>query len=414
MLSLVFFISAIASLSSASAIGDACAGSSYDCGLSPKNDGTAAILQCIGGSFQLLDNCDDTPNNACSIIGGNPYCVAGTGLVAGNGQTPAPATPAPIIEPVVPVATAPVGNPSTASSTCAGTSYAVQDGDLCDTIASNHGATVGDLVVLNQDVCGGENQNKLQVGQAVCIVPGAAADVGPTILADAVNTAAYLATSACSGHVDLVMTDATCTAIAAKYGISLDALMAATLPEQCQGLEAADAICIPGGVGGAATAAPGSAPLVPGTPATPAAPATPVVAAPATPAGSSVARSLKSQLSGAFCAGGKLAFSYDMTITPPPATEDGLASYVGAFSVNGTPAKISSMQAYVMKPTVSGTGFSFNEEDDQPSVGAQMVLDVACTGDGSLNGVALQFSANPATLPNGSTVNVALEQSTTF
>ncbi|ORY46767.1 hypothetical protein BCR33DRAFT_736312 [Rhizoclosmatium globosum] len=71
--------------------------------------------------------------------------------------------------------------------------------------------------------------------------------MGPTIVADALNTAAYIAVQPCiTGHVDIVLGGATCTAIAAKYGVGLDVLMAGTIPGQCAKLEAADAICVPG------------------------------------------------------------------------------------------------------------------------------------------------------------------------
>ncbi|KAJ3017181.1 UNVERIFIED_CONTAM: hypothetical protein HDU68_011812 [Siphonaria sp. JEL0065] len=489
MISLILASSLLSTLVTAAALGDACTGNTLACALSVDMPGSGAIVQCAGGKFILLDNCEDTPNNACNLINGTPFCVAGKGIIgaangnAGTGNTgttappPAPANPGnanaathtpadcqtvnqflcqqqcgkvliqctgagtgvalealdeaaavcnngqidfatnclvngqPATVPSTPATpatpnTSPVTPPATGGA-CAGTVYTVKSGDLCDTIASNNGATVGDLVVVNQDICGGENQNNLQVGATLCIAPGAAATVGPTIPADVLNTANYLKAQPCNGHVDLVMTGATCTAIAAKFGVTLTALQAVTIPGQCDNLEAADAICIPNvnnGVGSAPVPVPPpvSVPAPQPNPATPAPPTN----------GGSVPRSLSSKLTGAFCSNGKLAFSYDMSISPMPAAENGLASYTGIFSVNGTPAAITGFQAYVMKPTLAGTSFSFNEADDQPSVGAQVVLNIPCPGTASLNGVTLKFTAGAATLPNGTTANIALSQST--
>ncbi|ORY46768.1 hypothetical protein BCR33DRAFT_109437 [Rhizoclosmatium globosum] len=135
---------------------------------------------------------------------------------------------------------------SRAAAACTGTTYTIAAGDTCSTIATKNGVTISDLVVQNQDICGGANQNLLQVGTAVCIVPGAGVNAGPTIVADALNTAAYTALQPCTGHVDIVLGGATCTTIAAKYNVTLAALMAVAIPGQCAKLEAADAICVPG------------------------------------------------------------------------------------------------------------------------------------------------------------------------
>ncbi|KAJ3017182.1 UNVERIFIED_CONTAM: hypothetical protein HDU68_011813 [Siphonaria sp. JEL0065] len=243
------------------AIGDACAATgSAACSLSADVPGAGAIVQCVGGTLILLENCNDAPNNACTLISGSPFCVAGKGILGAVDAAPVtPVVPPTITAPSVPPVTA--GNPplvtgttqaapaAPTTSTCTGITYSIKSGDTCTTIATANGATAGDLVVLNQDICGGTNQNNLQVGATLCIVPGASATVGPTITADALNTAAYLAAQPCTGHVDIVMSGATCSTIAAKYGVTLAALMAVTIPGQCAKLEAADAICVPGAAG---------------------------------------------------------------------------------------------------------------------------------------------------------------------
>ncbi|KAI8609363.1 hypothetical protein BC830DRAFT_1150952 [Chytriomyces sp. MP71] len=501
--------------------GDACTtAATLSCGpTNTENQGSIAI--CQGGVFVKLDDCNDSPNNACTYLGGTPFCVLGNGFIgaskaatggattipgagtvvtvnkvtmgataatqAGSGNhTPAdcqtvnqflcqtqcgkvmiqctgvgtgvalealdeaaavcnngaidfitncvngaPASgqatapvPAPTPAPVSTPAPAPAPQASMKNTTpatggaCTGVLYTIKSGDLCDTIAQNNGATVSDLVFVNQDICGGENQNNLQVGQQVCVVPHVADNAGPTITADTANAAAYAAANPSgpcaaggSGHVDLVMTGATCAAIAAKYGITLDALIAATSPGQCGGLEAADAICIP-------TAGKGAAPAPAPQPVTNsgAAPMAPVAKAPvmntnAGAAGTATDRAIKSSVQASNCANGKLQVSLDMSINPMPAAENGLAAYTGQFFLNGTPVNILSSSPYVFKPTVQGASFAFSEMDDQPSVGfGSVTLDVPCNGQPSTAGLKLQFAASNLALPNGETASVNLSQ----
>ncbi|KAJ1553018.1 hypothetical protein HK405_009228 [Cladochytrium tenue] len=74
------------------ALGASCNGQTYSCG--PQNDvGQDTINVCSGGVWVKLDNCDDDPNNACTLIGGNPFCVlptsaAATTAAAGGGTSP--------------------------------------------------------------------------------------------------------------------------------------------------------------------------------------------------------------------------------------------------------------------------------------------------------------------------------------
>ncbi|KAJ3388298.1 hypothetical protein HDU84_009883 [Entophlyctis sp. JEL0112] len=240
------------------AAGSACSGASYACSVSASDPQMGAIVQCVSGAFVHIDDCNDSPNNACTLIGGIPYCVLGNGIIgdfAVNVQvtavvaTTAAQATTKTTKTKIHRHTAPAKSQTSAvattSSGCAGTLVTVQPGDLCETVASSHGATTSDIVFLNQDTCGGNFQNTLPVGAVLCVVPGIAANAGPTITADALVTANYLQGNSCSGHVDIVMTGASCDAIAQKYGISLAQLTAATIPGQCDDLEAADAICIP-------------------------------------------------------------------------------------------------------------------------------------------------------------------------
>ncbi|KAI8844658.1 hypothetical protein BJ741DRAFT_687266 [Chytriomyces cf. hyalinus JEL632] len=129
---------------------------------------------------------------------------------------------------------------------CSGIMHAIQAGDYCSTIAEKYGASVSDLVYVNQDSCGGENRVKLQVGDTLCIVSHIADGEGPSMLAGEVNTADFLKKNACSGgHVDLALAGATCEAIARKYELELGKVEAANVG-LCAVMEVADAICIPG------------------------------------------------------------------------------------------------------------------------------------------------------------------------
>ncbi|KAI9338840.1 hypothetical protein BDR26DRAFT_935168 [Obelidium mucronatum] len=204
------------------------------------------LIQCLGVGIGVALGPLDEAAAVCNlgVIDFAANCVQAPSL---SGQTTTTAASAGVAN--VPTSIASTAIPAAATSTpaaCAGIVYTVKSGDVCSTIAATNGATTGDLVILNQDICGAANQNNLQVGAALCIVPGAAANAGPTIPADALNTAAYIKTQPCTGHVDIVMSGATCTAIATQFGITLAALKTATIPGQCDKLEAADAICVPG------------------------------------------------------------------------------------------------------------------------------------------------------------------------
>ncbi|KAJ3262138.1 hypothetical protein HDU77_000496 [Chytriomyces hyalinus] len=128
---------------------------------------------------------------------------------------------------------------------CSGIMHAIQPGDYCSTIAEKYGASVSDLVYVNQDSCGGENRFKLQVGDTLCIVPHIADNEGPSMLAGEVNAADFLKKNPCNGgHVDLVLAGATCEVIARKYELELGEVEAANVGF-CGVMEVADAICIP-------------------------------------------------------------------------------------------------------------------------------------------------------------------------
>ncbi|KAJ3233461.1 hypothetical protein HDU81_002261 [Chytriomyces hyalinus] len=129
---------------------------------------------------------------------------------------------------------------------CSGIVHIIEAGDYCSTVATKYGASVSDLVYLNQNSCGGENRVKLQVGEILCIVPHIADGEGPSVLAGEVNTANFLKRNQCNGgHVDLVLAGATCEAIAGKYQLELEVVEAANVGF-CAVMEVADAICIPG------------------------------------------------------------------------------------------------------------------------------------------------------------------------
>ena len=128
-------------------------------------------------------------------------------------------------------------------TTCSGVLVTIKNGDTCDIIAINNGASVGDLVFLNQDICGGQNQNNLQIGVQVCVVPGIAG-TNPIIQADNLNTNTYIQNNPNCKIVGLINSGATCTTISQFLGISLNQLIAINKPNLCNNLEAADAICI--------------------------------------------------------------------------------------------------------------------------------------------------------------------------
>lgn len=136
----------------------------------------------------------------------------------------------------------PTSTPSL-NSTCAGVLVTVKNGDTCSQIAINNGATVGDVVFLNQDICGGINQNKLQIGTFICVVPGVAG-TNPIINADLLNTNTYIQTNPNCKIVGLINTGATCTSIAQFLGITINQFISINNQNICNNLEAADAICI--------------------------------------------------------------------------------------------------------------------------------------------------------------------------
>ncbi|KAJ3076268.1 hypothetical protein HDU98_004567 [Podochytrium sp. JEL0797] len=88
-------LTVFATLASAqTAIGSACAQEgAMACALSAKIAGAGAIVICSGGTNVLVDDCDRTPSNACTLIGGIPFCVDGKGILgaAGGAAAQAPA-----------------------------------------------------------------------------------------------------------------------------------------------------------------------------------------------------------------------------------------------------------------------------------------------------------------------------------
>ncbi|KAJ3135020.1 hypothetical protein HK101_004287, partial [Irineochytrium annulatum] len=99
-----------------------CTAGQYACG--PLNElGQGTIVICQGDAFVKLDNCEDGPNNACQLIGGVPYCVAGTGasgMIGGGAAPAAPAAPnkgatTPAPAPPAPAAPAPAPAPAPAA-----------------------------------------------------------------------------------------------------------------------------------------------------------------------------------------------------------------------------------------------------------------------------------------------------------
>ncbi|KAI9347993.1 hypothetical protein DFJ73DRAFT_777425 [Zopfochytrium polystomum] len=55
------------------AVGTACT-SGYACG-GRNVAGEDSIVSCTGGAYVKLDDCNDAPNVACSLINGQPFCV---------------------------------------------------------------------------------------------------------------------------------------------------------------------------------------------------------------------------------------------------------------------------------------------------------------------------------------------------
>jgi hypothetical protein len=67
-------------------VGQPCASGTYACG-AVNGAGQDTINVCQGGVFVKLDDCNDSPNNKCTYIANQPFCVAGMG---GGGGAAAP------------------------------------------------------------------------------------------------------------------------------------------------------------------------------------------------------------------------------------------------------------------------------------------------------------------------------------
>ncbi|KAJ3158084.1 hypothetical protein HK101_001403 [Irineochytrium annulatum] len=98
------------------AAAESCVESAYDCGPVTAN-GVGSIVQCIGGTNVQLDECDQPGAGSCQVIGGVPYCVAGSNAAA----APAPSTPTLVVPTPDPVVTPyPSNTPSATDAGAAG------------------------------------------------------------------------------------------------------------------------------------------------------------------------------------------------------------------------------------------------------------------------------------------------------
>jgi LysM repeat protein len=115
-----------------------------------------------------------------------------------------------------------------------GTTYTVQSGDTCGSIASSLGVSTADLIAANPSI--NAECTNLQPEQ-VLAVPGGSGDGGGGGLA-------ATPTPGSSGDTHVVASGDTCFDIAAAYGVSVDELVALN-DLDCSALQPGDIIQIP-------------------------------------------------------------------------------------------------------------------------------------------------------------------------
>ncbi|CEO97209.1 Uncharacterized protein PBTT_05690 [Plasmodiophora brassicae] len=82
----VLFVGCSAQLSAA---GDKCTlpNGAYTCGAN-NAQGQATVIQCVGGVFIKVDDCDEAPSTSCTLINGLPFCVGAANANANANTNP--------------------------------------------------------------------------------------------------------------------------------------------------------------------------------------------------------------------------------------------------------------------------------------------------------------------------------------
>jgi LysM repeat protein len=163
-----------------------------------------------------------TANNLASpylITAGQSLAVPGQAQVAGNASTD----------------TATV---TTASASVSSSTYAVQAGDTLSAIAANQGVTLAALASANNL----SSPYLLTVGQQLVVPSGAA-----TVAAVATTDSSAVGTTTASATTYLVQSGDTLSEIAARLGVSLDALTAANSSINPSALQVGQTLSIPAG-----------------------------------------------------------------------------------------------------------------------------------------------------------------------
>ena len=148
----------------------------------------------------------------------------------------APPTPT-AAPPPVPTTAAPAPAPTTAAPTSSSLTYTIQSGDTLAAIADRFNVSVDDIVSANSI----ENPDVISVGQQLTIPTGSGGAAAP----GGSGSSAAGATGSTSGNTYTVASGDTLAAIANRFNIDLDALIAANSIENQDVISVGQVLTIP-------------------------------------------------------------------------------------------------------------------------------------------------------------------------